>query len=53
MFREAQSAAAIRHPGIVGIHAIAHDSVLGPVLVMERLHGVTVRTLPRFLMSSL
>ena len=40
MFREAQAAAAIRHPGIVGIHAVAHDDEHGPVLVMERLDGL-------------
>jgi serine/threonine-protein kinase len=43
--REAQTAARLRHPGIVAVLDVETDARLGPALVMELLEGTTVEAL--------
>jgi eukaryotic-like serine/threonine-protein kinase len=43
--REARAAAAIAHPGVVAVHDVLTTADGHPVLVMDRLHGETLRSL--------
>ncbi|WP_437717298.1 serine/threonine-protein kinase [Sorangium sp. So ce448] len=40
--REAETASAIRHPGVVSIHGVETDPARGPVVVMELLEGTSL-----------
>jgi serine/threonine-protein kinase len=43
LVREAQAAAAVRHPNVVAIHEMFNSDADGPVIVMDLLEGETLR----------